>query len=76
MKEEIKIKAWAVMFSPELIERMVAQDNKIWFSPYCIFKTRNEAKEWIEEKWIGGYQGSKGSIQIRRCEIKVASNQL
>ena len=48
-----KLKAWAVMFSPLIIETMVASDNKIWFNPYCIFETEREAEIWRNEKWLG-----------------------
>ncbi len=75
MGKEI-IKGWVVMFAENVIERMCATDNGIIFTPYCIFRTRQEAKDWINEKWIGGYQGSKGAIKIKRCEIIIASNQL
>lgn len=67
-------KGWAVMFSPAIIERMSAFDNKKLFSPYCVFKTRKEAIEWIDEKWVQGFQGAKGTITVRRCEIVVSNS--
>lgn len=52
--KKVSVEGWAVLFSPEIIETMVATDNHQLFSPLCIFKTPAEAVRWMDEKWLGG----------------------
>jgi len=50
MKKEIY---YAAMFSQDLVDSMVAQDNgKLW-NPVAVFKDPLEAARWRAEKYLG-----------------------
>ena len=72
-KKELVVKAWAVMFSPALIEKRTAIDNpgKVMTS-LCIFDSKKQAINWINEKWVGGYyKDNTGQITIKKCEVNI-----
>ena len=54
MKVLKKVEAWAVLFTPEILEKMVATDNHELFTSYAIFENPTEAVRWMNEKWLGG----------------------
>ena len=47
------MRAWAVMFSSEIIETMTGMDNGKVFQPLAIFESPVKALEWRKEKWMG-----------------------
>lgn len=66
MKKEIK--AWAVFFSPELLETTVMTDNKKQWSPFAVFQTMTEAINYRAEKWMGKQKNEDG-IQVKEVTI-------
>ena len=44
-----EVKAYGVSFTPV--------DNSIIWHPFAIFKTKEEAEKWKNEKWMGNADG-------------------
>ena len=70
VKKEIEIGevGYAVLFTGKLLDTMLGKDNNKLFRPYCIFKTKKEAIEWRNEKYLG-YKNNKSSENISKVII-------
>ena len=52
-----EVKAYGVSFTPAILDTMTAVDNSIIWHPFAIFKTKEEAEKWKNEKWMGNADG-------------------
>ena len=67
--KEKKVKAWAVMFSPRVLETLNASQNKKWFSPDAIFGSKEEAIKWRKCVHEGGLEARNQVAPIIKVEI-------
>lgn len=66
-KKVRRVRAWAVLFSKEIIETTTMFDNGIVFQPLAIFSKPTEAVKWRKEKWMG----PSDLTLIKQVEIRI-----